>query len=267
MGISSSLYNGLTGINSYSTGISVVSDNVANANSTGFKANDIRFGDLILGEYSFGTNDKESEGAGSSVLGIVTDFSQGTLLDTSNWSDLAISGKGFFIVNDGSQDFYTRDGTFHIGIEGTGEEAQYFLVNQQGYKVQGIDGDIEIANPDTYAKFYVNMKGEIIAVDGEGEEETLGQIKLAGFTNENGLVRNGGNLYSKGPESGGPFYSDNEEKAAYFGKIIDSCVESSNVDLAAEMINLIVYQAGYNANSKTITTSSELINTSINMIR
>jgi len=411
MGIGEALYNGLSGLNCYSSGISVVSDNVANANTTGFKSNSIRFGDLVNSEYALRTNDAEGEGSGSMVLGIVTNFSQGMLIDTSAWSDMAISGKGFFIVETPSEDdlgqtYYTRDGTFHLDKDG-------YLVNQQGYRVQGyaitpgtvesveyssgnpiadsgVDMDgatLQVTNADgldatvalnglrssgnatpdwddatspgenataimnainadadltdagitaslndtsdgviitsanatlltltgsntagdmtldniglsatattneteavtaneltsiqinapegepEYIKYYVSTTGVITAVDQDGIEHQLYMVGLAGFENENGLARNGANLYFTGPEidPANIIYNGGENaNPEYFGQINDSCIEGSNVDLASEMVNLIVYQAGYNANSKSITTASELLNTSIQMIR
>lgn len=408
MGIGEALYNGLSGLNCYSSGISVVSDNVANANTTGFKSNGIRFGDLVNSEYALRTNDAEGEGSGSMVLGIVTDFSQGMLIDTTTWSDMAVSGKGFFIVespsdDDTGQTFYTRDGTFHMDKNG-------YLVNQQGYRVQGysitpgsvqsidyggdpivdsgldastatlqiansdatldvtlniaglessgnatpdwdaatspgtnaqavvdaVNADTDLSNagvtaalndtgdgvvitsgdateltltaggglsltdlgvggtptatetPDTaatdlssiqisspagepeYIKYYVSTDGVITAIDQDGVEHPLFMVGLAGFENENGLARNGANLYFAGPEINTEniiYNGGADANPEYFGEIMDSCVEGSNVDIAAEMVNMIVYQAGYNANSKSITTSSELLNTSINMIR
>ena len=281
MGIGNALYNGLSGLNCYSAGISVVSDNVANANTTGFKSNSIRFGDLVNSEYALRTNDSEGEGSGSMVLGIVTDFSQGILMDTSSWSDMAISGKGFFIVKKPSADgegrtFYTRDGTFHLDKDG-------YLVTQQGYRVQGYaageDGapggelsDIQITDPEDskYIKFYVTTDGVITGIDTDGAEHALSMVGLAGFSNENGLVRNGGNLYTAGPEINleNIIYNGGDNATPeYFGEVMNSSIEGSNVDIAAEMVSMIIYQAGYNANSKSITTSSELLNTSINMIR
>lgn len=279
MGINSALYNGLSGLNSYSTGLSTVSDNVANANTTGFKSSAVRFGDLVSSEFAMNSNDVENQGAGSTVLGVVTDFSQGTLLGTSNWSDMAITGNGFFVVkespadgetNTDGQEFYTRDGSFHLDAEG-------FLVNQQGYRVQGYAAggdaggglaDIQVENPDTYVKFYVTTDGVVTGIDQNGDPVEIATVGLAGFSNDNGLVRYGSNLYTVGPEAGTPFYNgDDPPNEGYFGEISGAYLESSNVDLASEMVNMIIYQASYNANSKTITTSSELVNTSINMIR
>ncbi len=271
MSINGTLYNGLSGMNSFSTALSVVSDNVANANTTGFKSNSVRFGDLVNTYLALQTNDNESEGAGSNILGIATNFAQGLLLGTSNWSDMAVSGEGFFVVKDvmsdgttGALPYYTRDGSFHLDPNG-------FLINQQGYRVQGYpDGggdysDIQVQNPENYVSVHVETDGTIIAVDKEGLERTLAKVALATFTNKNGLARQGGNLSIAGPEIGNVF--TNGENPELFGKVYDYSIESSNVDLGKEMVDMIIYQASYNANSKTITTGRELLDTTINMIR
>jgi len=95
MSINQAMYNGLSGLNGYSTAMSVVSDNIANANTTAFKSNSVRFGDMVNSYYSIFASGTQGSGVGVQVLGFSTDYAQGTLLDTSNWSDLAMSGEGF----------------------------------------------------------------------------------------------------------------------------------------------------------------------------
>jgi flagellar hook protein FlgE len=267
MGIGTALYNGLSGLNSYSTALSVVSDNVANANTTAFKSNSVRFGDMVNSYYASLTNDTEREGAGSTIMSFATNFGQGNLMATESWSDLALGGNGFFEVNDPSttNSYFTRDGSFRLYTDAAGDT---YLVNPQGYHVRNDAGaDIVITNADTYSKFRVGEDGQIYGTAAGVETALAGaKIGLTVFTNENGLVREGHNLYSQGPDSGTATRSDTGA-AGLYGTVNDYNLEGSNVDLAKEMVDMIIYQASYNANSKTITTDATLLDTTINMVR
>lgn len=266
MGISTALYNGLSGLNSYATAIAVASDNVANANTTAFKSNSVRFGDLVNSYYTNLSNDIEREGGGSAVVGFATNFGQGSLTPSDNWSNVAINGDGFFVVSDGTNTYYTRDGGFNLDTAG-------YLVNAQGYRVQNAGADIQIANAANYSKFRVASDGQIWAVDNSLATPvevaiTGAKVDRATFTNKDGLVREGSNLYSAGPEIGNTYLaSGTNGPGIKFGDMLDSTIEGSNVDLAKEMVDMIIYQASFNANSKTISTNSGLLDTTIQMVR
>ncbi|MGV8074045.1 MAG: flagellar hook-basal body protein [Syntrophobacteraceae bacterium] len=278
MGINTALYNGVTGLNSFSSAISLVSDNVANANTTAYKSNSIHFGDLVNTYYSMVSNDQESEGAGSAVLNIASDTAQGTLQSSSNWSDLAMSGEGYFSVQDSSGDvYYTRDGSFYLGAQTAGASP---LLNSQGYAVLGYavsDGTttpptysadvsaIMLTDPQDYTSIRVESDGQIVGIAAGGVETPLYQVALNTFSNKSGLVRQGGNLYVAGPEVGQVY--NNSANPELFGQVCDYTLEGSNVDMAEQMVNMIIYQASYNANAKVITTSKDMIDTTINMIR
>jgi flagellar hook protein FlgE len=258
------MYNGVSGLNSFSTAISVVSDNVANANTTAFKSNSVHFGDMVNRYYSMNSADTESEGAGSLVLGISTDYAQGETRNTSNWADMCITGDGFFQVSDPSTGrlYYTRDGSFHLNEDG-------YLVNSQGFRVQSASGDIQIVPPagTTYVSYRVDTDGKLYATDSTGTEtaeDVLPQVLLSTFSNKDGLARQGNNLYMAGPEIGQTF--TNATNPEMFGNVVDYSLEGSNVDLAAQMVDMIIFQASYNANSKTITTCKDMIDTTINMV-
>lgn len=264
MGINSAMYNGVSGLSSFSTAISVVSDNVANANTTAFKTNSVHFGDMVNRYYSMNSADTESEGAGSLVLGVSTDYAQGLTQNTSNWADLCISGEGFFQVSDPTtgKRYYTRDGSFHLDKDG-------YLVNLQGLRVQSASGDIQIVPPSgtTYVSYRVDTDGKLYATDNSGietAEDVLPQILLSTFSNKDGLARQGNNLYLAGPAIGQTF--TNVANPEMFGDVVDYSLESSNVDIAKQMVDMIIFQASYNANSKTITTCKDMIDTTINMV-
>ena len=282
MSIGSSLWNGVSGLNSFSTAMTVVSDNIANAATTGFKAGNVHFGDMVNTYLALQSDSVQSEGGGSAILGIASDFAQGNLQTTTKWSDLAVSGEGFFVLkgtnSDGSElatDYYSRDGAFRLDDEG-------FLVNLQGFRVQGYEGDgaggfdgelssVQIALDQNYQSFRVDRDGAIHAINPEAELEedrdvVVYKTGLAKFINDDGLVRQGGNLYIAGPNTGTTILNGDAD-ALGFGTINDNKLESSNVDMAKEMINMIIYQSSYNANSKTITTSRDMLDQTINLVR
>jgi flagellar hook protein FlgE len=269
MGINSAMYNGVSGLNSFSSAISVVGDNVANSNTTGFKTNSVHFGDMVNKYYAMNSNDTESEGAGSMVLGISTDYAQGLIANTSNWSDLCISGNGFFEVSDGASTYYTRDGGFHLNATGN-------LVNLQGLEVQSTAGaSINVGTPasatpaggatDYWVGYRVDTDGTLYGLDNTNTEREIATLHLATFSNKDGLARQGNNLYIAGPEVGTVTFNDTNPEM--FGQVVDYSLESSNVDLAKQMVDMIIYQASYNANSKTITTCKDMIDATINMVR
>ena len=499
MGISQALYIGVNGLNSFSQAMSVVSDNISNANTNSYKANSIFFGDLVAGSISTLSTDEEKAGTGAAVGAIFTDFAQGPFQSTTNWSHLAINGKGFFNVmryevdeNNGellNQDqtaryLYTRDGSFH-------QDRWGFLVNDQGYALVNTNGkpirleqvlsstaydpnytsftidsngqiwgkrvpgtltsqtdadpvkvdrqryepdlteagtfisdpadpgmfrmasddeydtitggtggmtepplfqasttnpplfeqtsfgfppvyeptgkshgpfvpyddptgpggsyvetspgsgtyrwtglfeiDIShedydtlqlitdtdntpsttfqgqfvpnggntygfISRPEDYNKFIPQLSRTIDGVTesvlgrflvnpydpGEFRTDSAGNlisipnnpgdldegdavIRISTFPNENGMVRQGGNLYARGQESKVP--KDSRANQDQAGSILSFNLEGSNVDIAKEMVNMIVYQSSYNATSKTITTSSQMLDTAVNMVR
>lgn len=259
-GIGTALYNGVNGLRCFSTAVSVVSDNIANANTIGFKANSIRFCDFVAGYYSTVSSFNDREGSGARPLAVLTNFSQGPIINTSNWSDLAINGKGFFAVQDSSGNrFYTRDGGFYLDKEGN-------LVNYLGMSLLGQNEEpIKIGNPENYIDFVITSDGKVYGITKDGTKEEKATISLYDFKDPNGLIRVGGNLWRVGPNAGDPIEKQPGQDG--MGTIMNFAVEGSNVDLSEELVNMIIYQADFNANSKVITTSSDMLNTAVNLVR
>ncbi len=260
-GLGSTLWNGVSGLRSFSTAMTVVSDNIANAGTTGFKANEIRFADLVSSNYSTISSYTDREGSGSRALAILTDFAQGPIINTSNWSDLAINGEGFFKVQDPNNNkvYYTRDGSFHLDKDGN-------LVNALGMQVLDKDGNpISVGNPQDYASIVIDSTGKIVAIRNDNTQEERGQIGLFRFPDPNGLRRVGNNLWEITPLAGDEIPGNPGDTG--FGTIVSFAIEGSNVDLSEELVNMIIYQANFNANSKVITTASDMLNTTVNMVR
>ena len=263
MGASNSMYIGVSGLNSFSAALSVVADNVANANTTGFKSNSVTFGDMVSSYYSTQSADTDRAGSGSAILGIATDYSEGPMVATNKWSDVAINGNGFFTVRTPAGDMYTRDGSFRMDSTGN-------LVTLQGYGVLDASGaPITVDNPTTpaYSNYNIDADGMIwgTPVAGGDPVTITGPIGVTIFPNQDGLIRQGANLYTAGPQTGAANLGTPNTGGRGF--IVDLNLENSNVDLANEMVNMIIYQADYNANSKTILTASEMLEVVTNLIR
>ena len=260
-GLGSALWNGVSGLRSFSTAMTVVSDNIANTGTTGFKANEIRFADLVSSSYSTISSYTDREGSGSRTFAILTDFAQGPIINTSNWSDLAINGEGFFKVQDPTSGkiYYTRDGSFHLDKDG-------YIVTPMGMQLLDKDGNpISVGNPQDYASFSIDTSGKITAIKNDNTIEEKGQIGLFKFPDPNGLRRVGNNLWEITSLAGDEIAGNPGDNG--FGTIMSFAIEGSNVDLSEELVNMIIYQANFNANSKVITTASDMLNTTVNMVR
>lgn len=271
MGVNSAMYTAITGLDTFGTALGIVSDNIANANTTSYKANTARFGDLVSGYYATQSSDPASQGIGTTLLGVTTNLTTGSSINTGTWSNVMIQGNGYFSVQHGEETLYTRDGTFRIDKEG-------FLVNIQGDQVNGIEGgavasirvETDPENP-THSSYEINRSGQVWGtlvtpdqITGE-TKELIGTLMVTTFPNPEGLIRNGSNMYYRGADSGNPNNTIAGQDQA--GDIISGSIEGSNVDLAEEMVNMIIYQADYTANSKAISTSSNMLDTVVNLIR
>jgi flagellar hook protein FlgE len=257
---SSAFYIGLSGLDSFSTAISVTGDNIANAATTGFKSSSVLFVDMVSNYYTSGTAMGDKMGAGTSVIGTLKDFSEGSISSTGTWTDVALNGDGFFAVKlaGSTQTYYTRDGSFRLDSSG-------YLVNGEGYQVLGTDGNPIQVDTTLYSNMYVDSTGQVYGTDASGTVTAIGEpLLLTQFSNQNGLIRQGSNLYTAGGEVG---TTTTNATATLNVKVEDAALETSNVDLSSEMVNLIIYEADYNANAKTITTANDMLDTVINMIR
>lgn len=209
------------------------------------------------------------------MLGISTDFGQGPMQTTTTWSDLAINGNGFFtVVAPNGGHLYTRDGGFRVDMNGD-------LVTLQGLDVLGTNGAIHVDDPNnpTYSNYSVDENGQIFGTLLADQTDAAGNLTPAGtlvpipdaqlvistFPNQDGLIRQGSNLYAAGPTSGTPV--SGVANAGQCGQVMDLNIEGSNVDLGMEMVNMIIYQADYNANSKTISTAAQMLEVLTNLVR
>ncbi len=253
-----SLYTAATGMLAQQTQIDVTSNNISNVNTIGYKKQRAEFADLFyqVQEYAgmqsgqtLGSPTGIEVGLGARPTAITKQFTQGNFKETGNNLDMAITGNGFFQVElpDGNT-AYTRNGAFKVDGAGT-------IVNSDGYKLLP-----EIAVPENSVNISISTDG-LVSVLQAGEEEgnQVGQIELVNFINPAGLHSLGDNNYSSTIASGNPIAGTAGLEG--LGQIKQGFVEMSNVQLVEEMTDLITGQRAYEANSKAITTSDEMLQT------
>lgn len=250
----SAMNNGLTGIKAASTHVDVISNNIANASTTGFKKGDIEFGDLVDANAG-----KTTPGSGVRTQVVTQSFLQGDADMTGNALDLRINGEGFFAVKDSSGNIsYTRAGHFihdkdgYIVLEGTDQQ----LVDKSG-------NPLKLSGTGPWTDISVDSSGNITAKDSTGTATTPIQIELTNFPNVNGLKRIGDTQWAETTASGTKVTG--APGANGLGELTSGELESSNVDLTTELVNLITAQRDFNANSKSITAGKEMIQTVINI--
>ncbi|MTI86003.1 MAG: flagellar hook-basal body protein [Firmicutes bacterium] len=267
-----SMYSGISGMVNHQTRMDVVSNNIANVNTTGFKAGRASFKDALYMAVDASGEEKGSfqVGTGIGVSGISNDFSQGDLEPTGRTFDLAISGRGFFgVVGDDEsgdgQVKYTRDGTFSLDSEG-------FLVNSMGMRVVGVDNedgieidteyqdDIQIDENGTIFQFERDDDGNITS-----DPEEMGQVALFDFQNASGLTKAGNNLFLENNTTGERFTT--EDDSDRFGTINSGYIEMANINLAKELTNLITTHRGYQANTKVFSTADDVLREIIELKR
>lgn len=273
-----SMYSGISGLRNFQTKLDVIGNNIANVNTFGYKKGRITFKDMISQQVQGasspqgnrgGTNPRQV-GLGSQIGSIDTIHTPGSLQSTSRPLDLAISGEGFFIVNDGQLSYYTRAGNFYLDQDGNLVNADGLYV--QGYAAQngqvnrGAITNLRIASEgeNEIESFDISQSGEITAIYTNGNRELLGQIAIATFNNAEGLTKAGDNLYLVSNNSGEANIGIAGEVG---GTIIGGTLEMSNVDLAEEFTEMIVAQRGFQANTRIITTSDEILQELVNLKR
>lgn len=264
-----SLYAGVSGMRNFQTKMDVIANNIANVNTTAYKSGRVRFQDMLSQTVAsaqspsttggLGGVNPRQVGLGVKVGSIDTMMTGGALQPTNRALDFAIEGEGFFIVSpdDGTTKLYTRDGAFYRDYTGN-------LVNSNGEMVLDTDGDI-INIGDDFESFSIDGSGQINAVKADGTIDDLGQIGMAKFSNPEGLEKKGSNNYVKSNNSGEPINGVAGESG--IGVIRQGFVEMSNVDLANEFTEMIITSRAYQANSRSITTSDEMLQELINLKR
>ena len=240
------------GMSAQQNSVDNTANNLANANTTGFKRSTVVFQDLLYQSVQRGGEGEQRPaalqlGTGAAVVATQRTFLQGTLTQTGNSLDLGINGEGFLQARrpDGTI-VYTRDGTFTL--EATGR-----VVTQSGLT---LEPDLEV--PPETQEIQISGDGIVrVRLQDEPEPLEIGQIEVAQFSNPAGLRSIGGNFYEQTEASGEPQIGPPAEGGA--GLLQQGFLEASNVDVVQEMVDLITAQRAYEMNSKMITTSEEML--------
>jgi flagellar basal-body rod protein FlgG len=254
-----------TGMAAQELNVQVISNNIANINTTSYKKQTAAFQDLIY-EHVRRVGAQASDqgtilpvgidlGGGVKTVGTPRTMTQGTLSMTGNDLDVAITGEGFFKIQMPDGTFqYTRDGTFQMDNQGR-------IVTAQGNPVQPT-----ITIPNNASGLTVNAQGQVsVTLPGSTASSIIGQIGLTRFINKGGLNPVGSNQYTDTPSSGPP--QDGTANAEGYGSITQGSLEQSNVDVVSEMSNLITAQRAYEMNSKVISAADQMMQTTTALFR
>jgi flagellar basal-body rod protein FlgG len=252
-----------TGMMAQQTRTEVIANNLANVNTTGFKRSRAHFVDLLYqtvqGAQTVANADAETTpaiqvGRGTQLAGITRLHTQGALEQTQRALDLAINGDGFFQVQlANGQTGYTRDGSFQVSDQGV-------IVTNEGLTV--LPG---IKVPADATGVMIAPNGIVSATSSAAKTTEFGRIELARFTNPSGLVSTGQNIYQSSPTSGEP--TTEFPQVEGMGRLQQGYLESSNVEIMQEMVDMITAMRAYEINSKAIKNSETMADISNNLVR
>lgn len=298
-----SLFSAVSGLKSNQTAMDIIGNNIANVNTIGYKTNRTVFQDIFSQTISSATapttdtggRNPKQVGLGTTISTIGTNMTEGSTQSTSNPLDFAISGEGFFVVDNGSGSYvYTRNGALQLDSNGylVTANGDYVMavtadgtasnidngdaiydasatpaINNMG-KIQLLGDIYNTATPptvvDNYSDYAVDANGVITAINNAGAKVTIGRVVLATFNNTSGLEKVGSSYYTESANSGKAGYNFVGDKC---GTLDGGSLEMSNVDLSTELTNMIITQRGFQANSRVITTTDSMLEELINLKR
>ncbi len=268
-----SMLSAISALRAHQTFMDVVANNIANVNTPAYKQSRISFQDVLWQTYSRGRAPTGSLGGvnpvqiglGSITGSVDTIFTQGAMQATGRPPDVAIQGDGFFtLVGPGGALYYTRDGSFGLDRDGN-------LVHlPTGYLVAGDGGTAigQIYDPavDTdVVGWQVDTNGDVVVSRADGTTSVAGTVYLARFANPSGLIGLGQNMFQPSLNSGDPTYGQPSD--AGYGSISSGFLERSNVDLAKNLTDMIIAQRGFQANSRIVTASDQMLQDLVNLGR
>jgi flagellar basal-body rod protein FlgG len=249
-----SLWTAATGMSSQQLNMDVIAHNLANANTTGYKRSRANFQDLmyqtiIAPGAQTGTDAQIPSGLqigmGAKSASVEKLFSQGEFAETSNPLDLAIEGKGFFKILKGSDEVYSRSGAFKLDKDG-------FICDAEGNRLQP-----EMSIPKEATNVTIDPGGTLTVTDQSGKVIATEQMKLFNFQNPAGLLSLGRNYYKPTEASGDE--QEGQPGLDGYGSLLSGFLENSNINVVEEMVAMIIAQRAYEASSKIIKTSGEML--------
>ncbi len=270
-----SMYSGVAGMKGFQTKLDVIGNNIANVNTVGFKKSRVMFQDILsqttkgvtapVADTSGGVN-AQQVGLGSRVSSIDTLHLAGSAQTTNNPTDLRIDGDGFFAVKLSAEQevpYLTRAGDFHV------DSARQLVTSGGGLVVD--TGGTPITIPEDAVSFSIQANGTLLLTNADGTTADGAQLGIAKVVNPEGLEKIGGSLYRVTPNAVadgalGDLNAAGDAEAGT-GSIVAGQLEMSNVDLTDEFTEMIVAQRGFQANSRIITTSDDILQELINLKR
>ncbi len=266
-----SLWTAASGMNAQQTNVDTIANNLANVNSAGYKAQGARFKSLLYQELktktvqTTGSPVNSDVGLGVRVSSINSFFTQGSLQDNDSSSAFALQGDGFFAYSTDATNInaanmrYTRNGNFVWALT---PQSTLELTTSEGNPVIGTNGAPIVVNDVTVkaTDITADQEGNLYYLDANGNRVDIGQIALFQFRNPEGLERTGDTSFSVTPASGNPL-PEATTPGIRRSVVVQGYLEGSNVNVATEMVNLIVAQRAYEMNSTAITTTDEMMQT------
>jgi flagellar basal-body rod protein FlgG len=269
-----SLYSAASGMIAQQTNVDVISNNLANVNSTGYKSESATFKSLLYQDLQAKTTTANGDakpvsaqvGLGSRVAAVTSHYTEGSANATDSNTDFMINGDGFFAVQDISgETLYTRNGSFVFAIAQDG----FMLSTAEGYPVLSSDGSPIVLSGDEYnaAEISVDGDGNLCYPDEQNNPQPIGiSIAVFQFTNPSGLEKVGSSYLRESDASGIPL-NEADGDVGTKSTIKQGYLEASNVNVATEMVNLITAQRAYELCSKAITTSDTMMEQANNLKR
>ena len=259
------MYSGISGLKNFQSKLDVVGNNIANVNTFGYKKGRVTFKDLVSQQVgsatganavSGGTNPKEV-GLGGTMATVDNVYNQGAMQNTGRALDVGMSGEGFFALNVNGQTQYTRAGNFYTDNAGD-------IVNGDGSYLLSTTGQ-KITIPAGAKSLSIGKDGQVSYVNDAGVSTQVGQIQIVTFANNAGLSKVGANNFIQSQNSGVPNPGIPGQQGR--GELVSGALEMSNVDLSEEFTEMIVAQRGFQANTRIITTSDEILQELVNLKR
>jgi flagellar hook protein FlgE len=281
-----SLFAGISGLRVNQLMLDVTGNNIANANTTGFKSSSTVFQDtlsqMLTGSSAANANRGGTNpiqvGLGVQLAATNANFTQGSTQTTGRPTDLMIQGDGFFVTKKGSEQLYTRAGAFTFDNTGTlvgptGNRVQGYALDATGTATGGLIDvtlDYSALTPPvpagtTLTSYNIGSDGKLSGIFSDGVQRDMAQIAIADFNNPMGLEKVGETSYRESANSGAATIAT--AGVGRNGTLVGGALEMSNVDLAAEFTNLILAQRGFQASSRVITTSDQVLEDLVNIKR
>ncbi len=255
-----SLWTAATGMAAQQMNMDVIANNLANANTTGYKRSrgnfaDLMYQNLVPAGAETADNTKVPTGVqigmGTKTMSVDKVFTQGNFTETDNNLDLAIEGKGFFKILRGTQEVYTRSGSFKTDQDG-------YVTDASGNRVQP-----EVLIPKSTTTINIEPGGTLTALDSSGKVLGTVNLKLYSFPNPAGLMAAGQNNFVSTPASGE--VTELAPGTEGVGTLLQGFLESSNINVVEEMVNMILSQRAYEANSKVIKAADDMLHMANNV--